>query len=159
MVWEVLKPCTLWKLTDKTLETELTKQWPKIQFFLTGDAHRDPPFLWAVREECSILRNHFLTLMDQELLCAHVEKLSNEVTIRCVPGELSQLYAQNRIFGWEPDIFRDLRSVMQLCDDLRGRKEINPFEVIERCRGTRSRDKRVCTPFYTISATLNPSGN
>lgn len=130
MGWKVLKSGTLWKLTDETLETELTEQWPKILFFLTGDAHRKPPFLWAVRKECSVLRNHFLTLMEQELLCAHVEEFPDKVTMNCVPDELRGLHTQNHIIGWELSIFRDLRSVMEQCDELRSKRELNPFEVL-----------------------------
>lgn len=128
MPWQVLPPGTLATLTDANLATILRGDAQIPRFFMTGDGHRSPPFAWTMR--CDTLKVHFLTLMTHELLCAHVEEYPKDVSLASVPVLLQLLYGQQRIFGWELPIYRDLQPIMEKCLELVG-SSLVPAEVID----------------------------
>lgn len=101
MPWQELQPGTLKHLTDNQFTT---LNQPPVRCFLTGDAHRTPPFLWT--EACDEVKNHFIDLMNEGRLCAHVEDFQDRVSENSVPSWLSPLHQQKKIFGWEFDVFK-----------------------------------------------------
>jgi len=90
---------------------------PPARFFLSGDGHRNPPFRWAVRPA---VRQHFLTLMATNSLCLHVEQLPEQVSADSIPVYFDPLILQQKVFGWELSMFRDLLPVMELCMTIAG---------------------------------------
>lgn len=89
----------------------------KTRFFLTGDGHRHPPFTWITA--CPTVEKQFVELMGRGLLCAHVEEHQEAVKVDSVPVVLAPLYAQQRIFGWEPGVYRALGSALQRINEWR----------------------------------------
>lgn len=121
MPWNQVATGTLSGLTDATVDKTFGTGIP--QFFMTGDGHRSPPFGWTMR--CNRLKLHFLDLMANGRLCAHVELHQDQVKENSVPGELLPLFNQQKIFGWELAIYKDLQPLMEqsmtLAGDLAGR--------------------------------------
>ena len=108
MPWRILEPGTLRGLTNDNFATVLS---PMPRIFLTGDAHRTPPFRWTMASDASKI--HFLTLMADNRLCAHVEEFQDQVNDHSIPPELAPLLHQERVFGWELPIFRGLHELME----------------------------------------------
>ncbi len=106
-------------LTDLAVASMFKGDTTIPRFFMTGDGHRSPPFAWTMA--CDTLKLHFQNLMLTDQLCAHVEQQQSDVRPGSVPGPLQLLYQQQRIFGWELDIYKDLLKVMELCLDVASR--------------------------------------
>ncbi len=124
MPWTVLPPNTLSNMTDDALDDMLHGDAPIPRFFLTGDGHGNPPFQWV--NACPAMTLYFQNLMFNNRLCAHVEQHQEDVTINSVPNQLQLLYGQNRIFGWELDIYRDLQPLMEMCLAIAAAPNLNP---------------------------------
>jgi len=125
MPWQNLANGALWGLTNATLAT-LGNPLPR--FFMTGDGHRSPPFLWTA--VCSDLKLHFQNLMLSGMLCVHVEQHPEDVGEASVPGFLMLLANAGRIFGWELAIYKDLLPIMTQCMDLAG-SSLVPSQVVD----------------------------
>ena len=106
MPWNRLADGTLRMMTDPTLQIYFRGDMPIPQFFMSGDAHRTPPFAWT--DAGSIIRAHFLDRLNKGRLCAHVEQLQAAVNRASIPAFLAPLIGQNRVFGWELPIFAPL---------------------------------------------------
>jgi hypothetical protein len=126
MPWQALANGTLWGLTDATLAAALGNPLPR--FFMTGDGHRHPPFLWTAA--CPALKVHLQNLMLNKQLCVHVEQQPDEVSERSVPDFLMLLVSQRRVFGWELAIYKDLLPVMQECMRLAGGPSMAPSDIV-----------------------------
>jgi hypothetical protein len=114
MAWQLLPNGSFRGLTDTTLNATLGNPLP--QFFLSGDGHRHPPFSWA--ESCPSLKYHFMGLLATRTLCAHVELHQQDVRDDSVPAFLNPLIYEQKVFGWELSIYKQLLPVMELCTDL-----------------------------------------
>ncbi len=110
MAWTTLASGTLASMTARKIELQFSEGIPR--FFLTGDGHRNPPFKWI--ESCKELELHFLGLMAQGQLCVHVEEHPEAIRQSSIPLKLHPLLHSKRVFGWELDIYRVLRPVMEV---------------------------------------------
>lgn len=77
--------------------------------FMTGDGHREPPFQWTTR---GLWGRFFTEVVQMNKVCCHVELFSDGVTINSVPNNLAQVYRNGKVFGWEPDIYRVILSIL-----------------------------------------------
>ena len=118
MPWQNVHAGTLAALTDATVTTFLGQGTPIPRFFMTGDGHANPPFMWTMA--CPAIKLHFQTLMGNHQLFAHVEQQQEDVSDASVPVLLQPLYEQKRIYGWELDIYRELIIPMNLALELIG---------------------------------------
>ncbi len=116
MPWIVVPDGTLRGLTDQTVGDYLRGDAAMPRFFLTGDGHREPPFRWT--NSCPAVRMHFVTLLTNGQLCAHVELHQADVNYDSVPSYLSILRDQGKLFGWELSIYKDLMPPMELANEL-----------------------------------------
>jgi hypothetical protein len=73
--------------------------------FMTGDGHREPPFGWTTK---GVWPEFFRELARMNNICCHVEKYSNAVTQDDVPISLRSVYNNGKVFGWEPDFYKEL---------------------------------------------------
>ena len=113
MPWTLLADGTFKGLSEATIPAILGN--PLAKFYLSGDGHRKPPFQWAVRQA---VQGHFLALMGQQRLCLHVEQLPEQVNKDSIPPLFAPLIQQQKVFGWELSMFRDLFPAMELCLDI-----------------------------------------
>lgn len=94
--------------------------------FMTGDGHRRPPFKWTCHE-------HWLSFFDALVaaneICCHVEKYSDAVESEDVPANLQKVFMNNKVFGWEPEIFKDLEKIQNECFRMMGEDKISISEV------------------------------
>ena len=111
MPWRRVADGTLRSLTDGDVAAYLDQPQQVPRFFLTGDAHRDPPFEWT--RSCPRLALHFLNLVQAGTLCAHVEQYPEDVTSTSLPTNLRYIHEVGKVFGWELGIFRLLQPSME----------------------------------------------
>lgn len=116
MPWEYVTKNTLPNLTNNDVDIIFRGDSPIPRFFMTGDGHRQPPFLWTT--ECIRIRDHFEALVENGSLFAHVEQHPSDVGINSVPNYMHPLLNQGRVCGWELAIYKDLEPLMNSCRDL-----------------------------------------
>jgi hypothetical protein len=90
--------------------------------FMTGDGHREPPFAWTARHPWD---DFFRNLVKENLICCHVEKFADAVTQDCVPVAFAPVYRNGKVFGWEPDVFKRIRDIIQRIWTLRSQLQMN----------------------------------
>lgn len=78
--------------------------------FMTGDGHREPAFQWTGR---GLWPEMFRDLVAENKVCCHVEKFQNEVTINHVPVALAKVFQNQKVFGWEPDVYKVIAAVLE----------------------------------------------
>lgn len=129
MAWRKLDPRTLATLTDKSLKSiQFSGKMPTV--FVTGDAHRNPPFRWIDSCRSDTLKRHFEDLVNQGQLCVHVEQYKNQIKTDSVPKSLRKLIGMQRIFGWELEVYRYFQEVMRECSpNGRGLLELDDRKV------------------------------
>jgi hypothetical protein len=110
MAWVRVADGTLRSLTDNDVGPYLDQLQPP-RFFLTGDAHRNPPFEWT--KSCSTMKLHFFNLVQRGALCAHVEQYPEDVVSTSLPTNLRYIYEFGKVFGWELRIFALLQPSME----------------------------------------------
>lgn len=81
----------------------------ELRVFMTGDAHHKP-FKWAARGS---LTDYFRRYIIENRICCHVENFSNKVTIYSVPEAFRRVFSNNKVFGWEPEVFRSLNMLIK----------------------------------------------
>lgn len=89
--------------------------WPEDyapSLFMSGDAHRTPPFQWTTR---GVWPKFFDSLVVADKLCCHVELYADAVKRDSVPDELGPVFTNGKVFGWESDIWKDIERVLDLC--------------------------------------------
>jgi hypothetical protein len=126
VTWTVLPEGTLWNLNDNNYQQLLGTPLP--QFFMSGDGHRNPPFEWATGS--GMLKTHFLELMLSNRLCAHVEQQPEEVTYDSVHPFLTPVAVNQRVFGWELEIYKSLNPIMKQCLEMAGALAIDKHQAI-----------------------------
>ncbi|MEA2559573.1 MAG: hypothetical protein QOH06_1077 [Acidobacteriota bacterium] len=80
--------------------------------FMTGDGHRQPPFSWTTR---GVWPDFFRQMAAMNKVCCHVEKYSDDVTKDDIPITLRSVFNNGKAFGWEPDFYKELQQVMEIC--------------------------------------------
>ncbi len=78
--------------------------------FMTGDGHREPPFKWATFGPWA---DFFREIVDDNNICCHVEKYSDAVAPGCVPEAFAKVFRNGKVFGWEPEVFKVIQSIIQ----------------------------------------------
>lgn len=115
MAWQRKNSGTLGTLTDDTLSSiHVSGEMPKV--FLTGDAHRQPPFQWI--ESCKKLKQHFQELIRQNQLWVYVEEFQDKIEFGHVPALLHPLIGTQRMVGWEPQVYWHIYKVMKVYGQL-----------------------------------------
>jgi hypothetical protein len=79
--------------------------------FLTGDAHRDPPFRWAAT---GVWADFFRPLIEADKVVCHVEQYPQDVNAHSVPALFASVFERGKVFGWEHAVFPILESAMGL---------------------------------------------
>jgi hypothetical protein len=78
--------------------------------FMTGDAHRTPPFQWTTRGAW----NHFFDdVIQANKICCHVELYADQVTVNAVPANLSAVFHNGKVFGWEPEVYKIIQGILE----------------------------------------------
>lgn len=80
--------------------------------FMTGDGHEDPPFKWTAK---GVWPDFFREMARMDNVCCHVEKYSDDVNKDDVPISLRSVFNNGKVFGWEPDFYKGLQQVMEIC--------------------------------------------
>ena len=80
--------------------------------FMTGDGHAEPPFKWTAK---GVWPDFFREMARLNNICCHVEKFSDAVTKDDIPITLVSVFHNRKVFGWEPDFYRSLHQVMEIC--------------------------------------------
>ncbi|MBV4459278.1 hypothetical protein KVG96_15090 [Pseudomonas sp. COR58] len=78
--------------------------------FLTGDAHREPPFQWAAQ---GVWANFFEPLIEDNKIVCHVEQYPRAVTRDSVPPLFGPVFDHGKVFGWEHAVFPILENLMK----------------------------------------------
>ena len=78
--------------------------------FMTGDGHRSPPFAWTSRGPWP---HFFAALVNDDKICCHVELYSDAVNATSVPHNLTQVFANNKVFGWEPEVYKTIQPILE----------------------------------------------
>ncbi|WP_085707454.1 hypothetical protein [Pseudomonas sp. B35(2017)] len=78
--------------------------------FLTGDAHREPPFQWAAQ---GVWANFFAPLIEDNKIVCHVEQYPRAVTRDSVPPLFGPVFDHGKVFGWEHAVFPILENLMK----------------------------------------------
>lgn len=121
MPWTLLANGTFNGLSDANIDVVLGN--PRARFYLSGDGHRTPPFAWATRPA---VQPHFLQLMAAGNLCLHVEQHQEDVTDHSIPEVFNPVFVQQKVFGWELSMFKDLLPAMTLIMEIMGNLP-NPY--------------------------------
>ena len=100
---------------------------PPAQFYLSGDAHRHPPFGWATTAGVA---EYFDGRLAQGALCFHVEQLQRDVSARSIPQRFNAALAQNRVFGWELPFYGTLNVLMEEILEVLGHDPILPETIL-----------------------------
>lgn len=118
-LWWV-KPGLLTSGIDPTKELSLVAELFPDEFtpmvYMTGDGHRKPPFLWATQ---GIWPEYFKEFMDINKLCCHVETFSDEVLLTSVPKLFAPVFQNQKVFGFEPDVFRTIKDILNFNWEMR----------------------------------------
>jgi hypothetical protein len=78
--------------------------------FMTGDGHRNPPFVWTSR---GLWGRFFRDVVQMNKVCCHVELFANQVTRDAVPDNLVQVFDNGKVFGWEPEIYQKIHTILE----------------------------------------------
>ncbi|WP_146041284.1 hypothetical protein [Pseudomonas sp. MPR-ANC1] len=78
--------------------------------FLTGDAHREPPFRWAAR---GVWANFFQPLIAANKIVCHVEQYPRAVSLQSVPPLFAPVFTNGKVFGWEHEVFPIIENLMK----------------------------------------------
>jgi hypothetical protein len=78
--------------------------------YMTGDAHRTPPFQWTTRPQWAGL---FTQAVDSNVVCCHVETFEDEVRRTVLPDILRRVHQNGKVFATEPEVFRTLLQIMR----------------------------------------------
>lgn len=78
--------------------------------FLTGDAHREPPFQWAAQ---GVWADFFGPLIEDNKIVCHVEQYPRDVTRQSVPPLFAPVFDRGKVFGWEHSVFPILENLMK----------------------------------------------
>lgn len=84
--------------------------------FMTGDGHRNPPF------ECTnrgVWAGFFDQVVAHNKVCCHVEVYADAVTAEAVPRHLQPVFTNRKVFGWEPECFKDIEIILECVNALR----------------------------------------
>jgi hypothetical protein len=95
--------------------------------FMTGDGHGHPPFQWAEQANWSRM---FEPCIAANLICCHVETYSDAVTVESVPKMFSDVFHNQKVFGWEPDVFRIIQSISETLNALRAHIQLKKSETV-----------------------------
>lgn len=79
--------------------------------FMTGDGHRTPPFKWTTR---GVWKDFFSEVVKDNKLCCHIETYADKVKLSSVPAELSDVFHNKKVFGWEPEVYKIIQNVMEM---------------------------------------------
>ncbi len=83
--------------------------------YMTGDAHRTPPFQWTTRPQWAGL---FAEAVDSNLVCCHVEMFEDDATRAVLPDILMRVHKNGKVFATEPEVFRTLQQIMEAIPDV-----------------------------------------
>ncbi|MFJ4195415.1 hypothetical protein [Pseudomonas sp. NPDC089534] len=78
--------------------------------FLSGDAHRKPPFQWAAQ---GVWADFFGPLIEDNKIVCHVEQYPRAVTRESVPPLFGPVFDRGKVFGWEHAVFPYIENLMR----------------------------------------------
>jgi hypothetical protein len=115
-----VKPGLLMSGIDPTKELSIAvKQFPSEytpKVYMTGDAHRTPPFEWAT---VNVWGHFFLAWVGVNKICCHVEKFSDEVEATSVPNFFAPVFHNHKVFGFEPNVFKTIKEIILVNMEIR----------------------------------------
>lgn len=78
--------------------------------FMTGDAHRTPPFQWTTRPHWA---GFFVEAVESNAICCHVEMFAEDAKRAVLPDILVRVQQNGKVFDTEPEVFRTLKDILE----------------------------------------------
>jgi hypothetical protein len=108
-----VKPGLLMSGNDPTNEMSIAAaQFPgdfEPKAYMTGDGHRKPPFEWAAQGRWP---DFFKQFIEKNKICCHVETFSDAQLAGSVHELFEPVLANRKVFGFEPDVFKFLKEII-----------------------------------------------